>query len=71
MISRLHQFDQKGGEGKSYSVRELCRLFKVNRSWYYQRQKLSEQRQAQKNELKDELEQLLKDYAGLRGKAGD
>lgn len=64
MISQLHQLGQGAGVGQNYSVRELCRWFKVNRSWYYARQKLAEPRQTVENELKAVVEQLLKDYAG-------
>lgn len=64
MISQLHQLGLKQAEGRGYSLRELCRLFKVNRAWYYARQKLVEQRQAVENELKAFVEKLLKEYAG-------
>jgi len=63
MIRKLHQFAQAEA-GKAYSVRELCRLFKVNRAWYYERQKGLAQPKTAENELKTFVEQLLKDYAG-------
>lgn len=63
MITKLHQL-ALARAGKAYSVRELCRLFKVNRAWYYARQKRFAQQQSAENELRTFVEKLLKDYAG-------
>ena len=63
MISKLYQLGQ-AEDRKAYSARELCRLFKVNRAWYYQRQKVLVQQQTAEKELKTFVEKLLKDYAG-------
>lgn len=62
MIASLYQLSQK--EALGYSLRGLCQLFKVNRAWYYVRQKLKAQQQTVQTELKTFVEQLLKDYAG-------
>jgi transposase InsO family protein len=63
MINKLHQFVHPEA-GKTYTVRELCRLFAVNRAWYYARQKGLAQPPTAENELKSFVEKLLKDYAG-------
>ena len=63
MINKLHQLAQ-AEEERTYSIRELCRLFKVNRAWYYARQKILIQQHRAENEVKTFVEKLLKDYAG-------
>jgi hypothetical protein len=85
MISKLHhqqhQHQQAGAaetktepqpqpHQKGYSLRELCRLFKVNRAWYYARQKLAQPRQEVEASLKTFVEKLLKDQTGW-GQTGD
>lgn len=62
MITKLYQLNQK--EDLGYSLRGLCQLFKVNRAWYYARQKLVKKSSEQENELKTFVDQLLKDYVG-------
>jgi transposase InsO family protein len=62
MIAKLYQLSQK--EALGYSVRRLCQLFKVNRAWYYARQKLVQNNSKQENEFKTFVEKLLKDYVG-------
>ena len=62
MIAKLYQLSQK--EALGYSLRGLCQLFKVNRAWYYARQKLAQKSSEQETELKTFVEKLLKDYAG-------
>jgi putative transposase len=56
---------EKTGEGeRRYSVRELCKLFSVNRAWYYERQKLRAEREREEFELKKVVEELLLEFAG-------
>jgi transposase InsO family protein len=45
-------------------VRQLCRLFKVNRAWYYERQKLRAEREKEESELKSTVEKLLLEFNG-------
>ena len=45
-------------------MRQLCRLFKVNRAWYYERQKLRAGREKQESELKAAVEKLLLEFNG-------
>ena len=45
-------------------MRELCRLFKVNRAWYYERQKLRSEREKEEAELKAVVEKLLLEFNG-------
>jgi putative transposase len=55
----------KIGEGeRRYSVRELCKLFGVNRAWYYERRKLRAEREREETELKKAVEELLLEFAG-------
>ena len=54
MIAKLYQLSQK--EALGYSVRRLCQLFKVNRAWYYARQKLVQNNSKQENEFKTFVE---------------
>jgi putative transposase len=55
----------KTDEGeRCYSVRELCKLFGVNRAWYYERQKLRAEREREELELKKVVEELLLEFAG-------
>jgi transposase InsO family protein len=49
---------------KKYSVRQLCRLFKVNRAWYYERQTLRAEREKAETELKTAVEALLLEFNG-------
>jgi len=47
------------------SERELCRLFEVSRSWYYERPSLEEK--AQRDiELRDAIERIVLDFPGYR-----
>jgi putative transposase len=56
---------QKTDEGgRRYSVRELCKIFGVNRAWYYERQKLHAEREREETELKKAVEELLLEFAG-------
>jgi putative transposase len=56
---------EKTDEGeRRYSVRELCKLFRVNRAWYYARQKLRDERESFEIELKGAVEALLLEFAG-------
>jgi len=61
MIAKLYQPGQQAGEKRGYSRRALCQLFNINRAWYYARQKLAQKSNEQETELKEFVEQLLKD----------
>ncbi len=45
-------------------MRQLCQLFKVNRAWYYERQKLRAEHEKEEAELKVVVEKLLLEFNG-------
>jgi putative transposase len=49
---------------RQYSVRGLCKLFGVNRAWYYEREKLRAEREREETELKKAVEALVLEFAG-------
>lgn len=45
-------------------MRQLCRLFKVNRAWYYQRQKRRAEREKEESAIQAAVEKLLVEFNG-------
>lgn len=62
MIAKFYDHSQK--EGLGYSVRKLCRLFRVNRAWYYERQARTTKQNEAETRLKEFVEKLLSDFSG-------
>jgi putative transposase len=48
----------------SISERDLCRLFSVSRSWYYERRPSSEEKARRDVELRDAIERIILEFPG-------
>ncbi len=48
----------------SISERDLCRLFSVSRSWYYERRPSSEEKARRDVELRDAIERIVLEFPG-------